>query len=245
MATAVVLTGTDNVVAPTDATALAALARLLAGRRCHADGVRIRSRLLASGAAAGEAVATGVVLLVAANIVTAAQATQLAGLNDFQFASGATLVVADNAANLLASTYASGLRLATSVSLTGTDNIVTAAQATTLVGMPGFALATAAILQVADTAANLLAGVNATGIAIASSVSLTGRTNTVTAAQATAPVGSGRLCPRLRRRARRVGHRGPPACGRKSSWRGGGFQRGVDRFGEHGHRGAGRRAGRS
>ena len=91
----------------------------------------------------------------------------------------------DTAANLLASSNATGIAKATTVSLSGTANTVTTAQANALIAMHGFALASGATLTVADTAANLLASGNAAGIAKATAVTLTGTANPVTAAQAT------------------------------------------------------------
>ena len=63
-------------------------------------------------------------------------------------------------------------------------NTVTADQATKLAGLSKFTLAPGATLVVSDTATNLLAGANATGLAKATSVALIG-TNIVTSGQAT------------------------------------------------------------
>ena len=100
-----------------------------------------------------------------ANTVTAAQATSLAALAGFALASGATLVVADTAANLLASGNAAGIAKATSVIADRHRQHVTAAQATSLACPAGFGLASGATLAVADNAANLLASGNVAGIA--------------------------------------------------------------------------------
>ena len=121
----------------------------------------------------------------------------LATLHGFGLGSGATLTVADTAASLLASGNAAGIAKATAVTLSGTANAVTAAQATSLAVLHGFTLGSAATLSVTDTAANLLA--NAAGHAKATSVTLSGTTNTVTAAQATMLAGSSRLRSGLRR----------------------------------------------
>ena len=71
------------------------------------------------------------------------------------------------AASLLGSSNAAGIAKATAVTLSGTTNTVTAAQATVLAALSGFALAPGATLVVSDTAANLLA--NAAGAAKATS----------------------------------------------------------------------------
>ena len=142
--------------------------------------------LLSADNATGVAKATSVSLTGAAN-VSAAQATTLAAMTGFARATGATLQVSDNAANLLASGNATGIAKATSVSLIGT-NSVTAEQATALTRLSGFALASSAQMNVADTAANLLDIANAAGVARASAVSLIG-SNGVTAAQATSLTG--------------------------------------------------------
>ena len=89
----------------------------------------------------------------------------------------------DSAANLLATGNATGIAKATTVSLSGTANTVTAAQANALIAMHGFALASGATLTVADTAANLLASGNTAGIAKATAVTLSGTANPVTAAR--------------------------------------------------------------
>ena len=142
--------------------------------------------LLDSGNAAGLAKATSVTLS-GANTDTAAQATALAALRSFSLQTGATLTVADSATNLLATGNAPGVAAATTVSLIGTANSVSAAQATTLANF-ATALASGATLAVSDSAADLLAAGNVTGIAIATTLSLTGP-NTVSAVQATTLVG--------------------------------------------------------
>ena len=105
----------------------------------------------------------------------------LAALRGFTLGSGATLSVSDTAANLLAN--AAGDAKATSVTLSGTANTVTAAQATVLAALPGFALAPARPWWCPTPPPTCCA--NAAGAAKATSVSLTGTTNSVTAAQAT------------------------------------------------------------
>ncbi|MCX7378255.1 MAG: hypothetical protein NTY94_16110 [Alphaproteobacteria bacterium] len=118
------------------------------------------------------------------NSVTAAQATSIAGLTNFAVGSGATLVVADAAANLLLAGNGPGLAKATSVQLTG-GTIATAAQATLLAALRNFSLATGTILVVQGRSGDLLNSEYAAGIAKASLVQLTG-SNTVTVAQAAA-----------------------------------------------------------
>ena len=141
------------------------------------------ANLLLPGNAAGLAKATGVSVSGTSNTVTAAQSATLAAMPVFTVATGAKLVVSDTATNLLLSSNTAGLAKATGVSLSGA-NIVTAAQATKLVGLHSFGLATGATMAVSDTAASILASANATGLAKATAVSLSGA-NTVTAAQAT------------------------------------------------------------
>jgi hypothetical protein len=91
-----------------------------------------------------------------ANTVTASQATTIAGLGSFSLADGATFVVSDTAANLVSSGNASGVALATSLVLTGTNSIGVA-QATLLAGISNLTLGSGASLTISDTAANLAA----------------------------------------------------------------------------------------
>lgn len=179
-ATSVTLTGANTVTAAQAKTlsadksfALASGATLVV-----ADSA---SDLLSSANAAGLAKAT-TVTLTGANTVTGAQAETLSKDNSFNLAPGATLVVADSAANLLNSANAGGLAVATSVQLIGAAT-ETAAQAVNLAGMTGFTLASGATLTVSDSATNLLNSVNAAGLAVATAIRLAG-SNTVTAAQA-------------------------------------------------------------
>ena len=123
-------------------------------------------------------------LLTGSNTVSAQTASKLGALRGFGLASGATLVVSDTAAHLLTNSYAVGIGFASSVVLTGTSNAVTALQASTLGNMPLFSLFAGAHLAVSDTAAHLLTSAYAAGIAHATSVTLTGTANSVTAAQA-------------------------------------------------------------
>ena len=91
-------------------------------------------------------------------------------------------VAIDTAAHLLTIASGVGFGAAASVSLTGTANTVTAAQATTLMGLKGFTIGTGASLMVSDSADNLIA--NLAGASLATSVALSGASNTITAVQA-------------------------------------------------------------
>lgn len=105
-------------------------------------------------------------------------------MTNFSLAPGATLVVQDTRVNLLDSANAAGLAKATSVQLTG-SNTVTASQAKSLAAVPNFSLATGATLVVTGTATELLYSANVAGVAKATSVQLTGSSNTVAVNQAT------------------------------------------------------------
>ena len=108
------------------------------------------SNLLLAGNADGVAKATSVQLTGTSNTVTAAQALTFSGLTGFALGSGATLMVADTASNLLLAGNAAGLAKATSVQLTGTNNAVTKAQAAVLAQLPSYSLASGATLTVTD-----------------------------------------------------------------------------------------------
>ena len=166
------------------------------------------ANLLSSANAGAITKAASIQLTGTSNAVTASQATTLAGLKGFVMGSGATLVVTDTAANIILAGNATGLAKATSivladtaanllssanavaiakassVQLTGKTNVVTAAQATTLAGLKGFAMGSGATLVVTDTAANILLAVNADGVMKATAVQLTGTSNTVNVTQA-------------------------------------------------------------
>ena len=185
-ASAVQLTG-NNTATASMATTLATKAGFTVAAGASLVVADTATNLLAAGNATGLAKATAV-QLTGTNTATAATATSLAAKIGFSIAVGATLVVADSAANLLLTANTAGLGKATSVQLTG-SNTVGASQATQLVARPGLTLATGATLVVADTALNLLASANATGLARATSTSLTGA-NTVTAAVAASLVRS-------------------------------------------------------
>ena len=89
-----------------------------------------------------------------------------------------SFTVADTSANLLANVASFGK--ASSITLTGTSNTVTAAQYATLTGLTGFVFGAGATLNVADTASGLLTGGS---LASAATVSLIGTANTVTGTQ--------------------------------------------------------------
>ncbi|MGD1017038.1 MAG: Ig-like domain-containing protein, partial [Roseiarcus sp.] len=181
----VTLTGASNVVSAAQAEALTKLNGFALGAGAKLTVADNATDLLNGAYAAGLAVATAATLTGTANSVNAAQAEQLAGLTGFTLGSGAKLAVSDNAADLLSSSYAAGVSKATSVTLTGTFNGVSAAQAETLTKLNGFALASGATLAVADSAADLLNSAYAAGLAKATSATLTG-SNGVSAAQAEA-----------------------------------------------------------
>ena len=133
-ATTVTLTGA-NTVNLVQAAKLAALHGFGLGSGATLQISDNAQRLLVSANAAGLAVATSVQLIGSGNIISAAQATLLAGLTGFSLGSGAKLVVADAAAQLLDAAYAAGRLVATGMQLTG-DNAVTAAQAATSGAVP-------------------------------------------------------------------------------------------------------------
>ena len=128
------------------------------------------------------AAATGIVLT-GANVVTASKAATLAALANVSLATGATLVLGDTSANILAPNYAAGLAIATGILLSGTSNVVTVASAGVLVAH-GLVLAGGASLVVSDTALNLIAAQPLIRSA-ATGVMLSGD-STVNVAQATA-----------------------------------------------------------
>lgn len=98
------------------------------------------------------------------------------------------VLVADTVANLLA--YLAGLQTLksagklSSVTATGASNMVTASQAQALAGLPHFSVAAGGAVAVQDSANNLLSAAYVGGLAIATSVRLSGR-NVVSASQAT------------------------------------------------------------
>ena len=183
--TSVQVTGTSNTVTAAQAATLAGkpnFALASGATLVVADGT---ANLLLAGNAAGVAKGTTVQVTGTSNTVTAAQATTLAGKPHFALASGASLVVADSAANLLLVGNATGVAKATTVQIIGISNTVTAAQATTLAGKSNFALTSGSTLVVADSAANLLLAGNVSAPASGMTFRITGTSNSVTAAQAT------------------------------------------------------------
>lgn len=138
----------------------------------------VMTDLLALQAAGG---ITGVQLIGTANVVSAAGARALAQLHPWSIASGATLIVADGPTALLDGANSAGLLLATAIQLTGT-NTVSATIAARLGAIHGLTLASGATLATSGPAVTLLA--NAANLGIATSVQLTGTTNTLTAAEA-------------------------------------------------------------
>ncbi len=182
-AISVTLTGTSNSVSAAQAAALTKLKSFAVGSGATLTVSDSAASLLNKNNAAGLAKATSVTLR-GANTETAAQAEALTKLKGFALGAGATLIVSDSAANLLASANAAGVKDATSVTLTGSNN-ETAAQAETLAKLNGFALGSGAKLTVSDSAADLLNSAYAAGLAEATSVTLTG-SNAENAAQAEA-----------------------------------------------------------
>ena len=169
-ATSVTLTG-SNAEDAAQAEALAMLKGFTLGSGAKLAVSDNATNLLAGANAAGVKDATSVTLTGSNIDVTATEAETLAKLKGFSLASGASLAVADSAADLLNSAYAAGLAKATSVTLTG-SNSVTAAQAEALAKLNGFTLAAGATLAVSDNAADLLSSANAAGLADATSVTL-------------------------------------------------------------------------
>jgi len=83
------------------------------------------------------------------------------------------LVITDSAANILNGANSAGVGFATNVILTGTSNLVTAAQATQLEGMANFRLWWSSTLTVMDSTANLLDPANAAGLSVGTNYSYT------------------------------------------------------------------------
>ncbi len=184
LATTVMLSGTNNPVSATQAAELAAKPgfTLAAGATLVVSGTT--QALLSSTNAAGVGKATSITVT-GGDAILAAQAALMAAKPGFSV--NGTMTVADSAANLLLAANTAGVAKATSVRLKGTNNTVTAAVATTLAGMASgdFALNSVAdTLVVADGADNLLRATNSTGVGKATTVQLTGTTNTITAADA-------------------------------------------------------------
>jgi hypothetical protein len=169
----VVLNGTGVYVTAAQAAQLVAIHAFKPGGGATLLVSDTAANLLASGNVAGVAMARGVVLT-GTNVVGAAQAKALSKYKNFTLASGATLKVSDSAANLAAPGNAGGLAIATAIVMTG-SNIVTAAQATRLAAVPGLTFAPGATLQISDNTGNLVNSANAAGLALATSVQMTGK----------------------------------------------------------------------
>ena len=183
LATTVMLKGTTNSVLASEAATLAAKPGfiLAAGATLVVHGTA--EALLTPANSAGVGKATAITVDAGGADILAAQAALLASKPSFSV--GGTMVIADTAANLQLAANTTGVAKATSVKLMGQNNTVTAAVATTLAGLASgnSTLNSTATLVIADGAANLLSPANATGVANATTVQLTGTTNTVTAAQ--------------------------------------------------------------
>jgi hypothetical protein len=127
------------------------------------------------------------VTLTGANTVSAAQATKLAQLPGFSLEAGATLVISDNAANLLSASFLPGFNVASSLILTG-DSTVNVATANALSQLKNLTETSKTVVHVVDSAANLLTLTNSNGLSLATYVLITGANN-ATAAQVTALAG--------------------------------------------------------
>lgn len=172
----------DNTVTAAQAKALARLHKFALASGATLTVADSANALLLPGSAAGVAAAT-TVTITGANVVNAARATRLAGFHGISFAPGATLEVRDNAVNLIDLANAAGFALGTSVVITG-GKYVSAAQADLFATLTHWSLAPGVPFLVSDTLANLLDSANATGLALATAVRLTGDATT-TAAVAT------------------------------------------------------------
>ena len=132
---------------------------------------------------AGELIASTITLTEDAT-VTADQAEELSVLGGRLILGGHTLTVSDTAADLLNAADAAGLALAASVTLSGDEHALTAAQATALAGLAHFGKGANSV-AILDTAGNLQFSGNAAGIALADRVQLSSPTAlSSTAAQA-------------------------------------------------------------
>lgn len=118
----------------------------------------------------GELIASTITLTANAT-VTADQAEELATLGGRLVLGGHTLSVSDTAAHLLNAADAAGLALAASVTLSGPETGLSAAQATALAGIAHFNKGANAV-TVSDTAANLAFAGNAAGVALADHMQL-------------------------------------------------------------------------
>ena len=184
-ATTVQLTGTSNSITAAQAATLAGKPNFALASGATLVVADTAANLLLAGNTAGVAKATTVQLTGTSNSITAAQANTLAGKPNFALASGATLVVADTAANLLLAGNAAGVAKGTTIQLTGTSNSITAAQATTLAGQPNFALASGATLSITGTntisaaQATLLASVSGWTLATSANIAVSDSSSNV------------------------------------------------------------------
>jgi hypothetical protein len=129
--------------------------------------------------------------LTGANTVSAAQAIKLAQLPGFSLDAGATLVISDNAANLLSASLLPGFNMASSLTLTG-DSTVNVATANALSQLKNLTETPQTVLHVVDSVTNLLTLTNSNGLSLATYVIITGA-NQATAAQVTALAGTHRF----------------------------------------------------
>ena len=189
-ATALSVTGTVNV---SNAEAIAAKGKpLLVGTSLTISDTA--ANIVAAGDTAGVSDSDGVALASAFIVIgatSAADAASLAALNNFVLKAGTTLTVTDTAENLVDPDNAAGVGKANAFSITGA---ATAAEATTLVGKPNYALASGSSLTIVDSVTEILLPANATGVLKAASVKLdydpTDPTaNAATAVQATTLAG--------------------------------------------------------
>ena len=176
----------SNTVSAAQATAIAGLPGMALASGATLAVNDSAANLLNPAFTAGLAKATAVQLSGTANTVSVAQAKILAALRLYSMGAGTTLVIADTAFHFLMAPNAAGKAFATAALVTGTANTVSAAQSLVLAGIKSLSVAPAATLIVADTATNLLLAGYASGVAKATSVRLTGTSNSVTALRALA-----------------------------------------------------------
>ena len=103
---------------------------------------------------------------------TAEEATKLVGKPNYSLASGTSLTIVDTVANILDSTYATGILKASSVKLQ-VGETPTAVQATKLAGLKNFVANATNPLVVVDAPAAILLAANAAGVAKATSIKVT------------------------------------------------------------------------
>jgi hypothetical protein len=150
LATSLVLTGDSSVNVATLST-LSQLMNLTEAPRAVLHVIDSAANLLTLTNANGLSLAT-YTLITGANMVTAAQATTLAGMTRFGGVAGSTLTVSDSAADVLGNVTAVG-RYANNTVLTG-QNTISAADLVTLTAVYHMSLGAEATLVVNDTFAN-------------------------------------------------------------------------------------------